>query len=92
VVTLVILKKPGTRRMISVRLPTGNSDPGEPRSFLLVGDGSLAPDGKIEVPVMENDAVFTGDFVMTVHRAWDAVRDFVRTGSVGGIGQPAVIT
>jgi hypothetical protein len=53
----------------------------EPKSFLLVGDDSLPPDGKVEVPIMDDDVVFTGDFVMSVDRAWDAVRDFVRTGS-----------
>jgi hypothetical protein len=59
----------------------------DPKSFLLVGDGSLPPDGKVDVPIMDADSGFTGDFVMSVDRAWDAVRDFVRTGSPAGLGE-----
>jgi hypothetical protein len=63
------------------------TDSEEPKSFLLVGDGSLAPDGTVDVPFMDDDAGFTGDFVMSPDRAWDAVREFVRIGSVGGMGE-----
>ena len=59
----------------------------DPKSFLLVGDGSLAPHGTVDVPVMDEDAVFSGDFVMTVDRAWEAVREFARTRSVAGLGE-----
>jgi hypothetical protein len=59
----------------------------DPKSFLLVGDGSVPPDGKVDVPVMDDDAGFTGHLVMSVDRAWDAVRDFVRTGSPADLGE-----
>jgi hypothetical protein len=59
----------------------------DPKSFLLVGDGSVPPDGTVDVPGMDADSVFSGDFVMSVDRAWDAVRDFVRTGSTTGLGE-----
>jgi len=36
---------------------------------------------------MDEDAVFSGDFVMTVDRAWEAVREFVSSGSVDGLGE-----
>jgi hypothetical protein len=58
-----------------------------PKSFLLVGDGSVPPDATVEVPIMDEDGVFAGNFVMSVDRVWTAVRDFVRTGSTGGLGE-----
>jgi len=48
---------------------------------LLVGDGTVPRDEAVEVPVMDELAIFTGYFVMGVDRAWDAVESFVRTGS-----------
>ena len=63
------------------------SDLEAPVSSLLVGDGSVPPEARIEVPVMDELADFTGDFVMNVDRAWAAVRDFVRTGSAAGLGE-----
>jgi hypothetical protein len=57
-----------------------------PKSLLLVGDGSLPPDTTVQVPIMDEDAVFTGGFVMSVDRAWEAVRGFVRTGSTDALG------
>jgi hypothetical protein len=59
----------------------------DPKCFLLVGDGSVLWDGTVKVPHLEGDAVFTGHFVMRVDRAWDAVREFVRTGSTAGLGE-----
>jgi hypothetical protein len=56
----------------------------QPESVLLRrGDGSVAPDDVVEVPIMDDPATFTGMFVMTVDRAWELIQDFVRTGSVG---------
>ncbi|HEY3002147.1 MAG TPA: hypothetical protein VGJ44_07325 [Kribbellaceae bacterium] len=63
------------------------SDPETPTSSLLVGDGSVPAEAVVDVPVMDDPAVFTGDFVMSVDRAWDAVRDFVRTGSPADLGE-----
>jgi hypothetical protein len=59
----------------------------DPKSFLLVGDGSVPPDGTVDVPGTDTDTGFTGHFVMNVDRAWDAVRDFVRTGSPADLGE-----
>jgi hypothetical protein len=59
----------------------------DPKSFLLVGDGSVPWDGTVKVPHLEGDAVFTGHFVTSVDRAWDAIREFVRTGSPAGSGE-----
>jgi hypothetical protein len=43
----------------------------DPKSFLLVGDGGLPPDATVRVPTMDEDAIFTGLFVMSVDRTWD---------------------
>jgi hypothetical protein len=59
----------------------------DPKSFLLVGDGSVPWDGRVKVPHLEGDAVFTGHFVMGVDRAWAVLRGFVRTGSAAGLGE-----
>jgi hypothetical protein len=57
------------------------------RSFLLAGDGSVPKEAYVEVPVMDELARFTGDVVLDVHRAWDRVRAFVRTGRAGDVGE-----
>ncbi|MFE1833915.1 hypothetical protein [Streptomyces sviceus] len=54
---------------------------------LLVGDGSVSPDGEVDVPVMDELATFTGDFVMGADRAWDVMENFVRAGTVEGLGE-----
>ena len=59
----------------------------EERVSLLVGDGSVSPEGQFDVPVMDELGTFTGDFVMRVDRAWDVMENFVRTGTVEGLGE-----
>lgn len=54
---------------------------------LLVGDGSVSPEGEVDVPVMDDLGTFTGDFVMGVDRAWDFTENFVRAGTVEGLGE-----
>ncbi|MFD7771115.1 hypothetical protein [Streptomyces sp. NPDC059787] len=54
------------------------------RMSLLVGDGTVPSEAGVEVPIMDNLAVFTGDFVLDVDRAWDVVHDFARTRAAGG--------
>ncbi|MDH6221672.1 hypothetical protein [Streptomyces pseudovenezuelae] len=54
---------------------------------LLVGDGSVSPEGQVDVPVMDDLGTFTGDFVMRVDRAWDVIENFVRAGTVEGLGE-----
>jgi hypothetical protein len=58
-----------------------------PKSFLLVGDGSVPPDDTVDMPIMDEDSSFTGHFIMSVDRAWKAVRDFAGTGSPDGLGE-----
>ncbi|MBO3743896.1 hypothetical protein [Actinoplanes flavus] len=55
--------------------------------FLLGGDGTVDSIAEVEVPVIDDAAVFTGDFVLDVDQAWDRVRSFVRTGSPRRLGQ-----
>jgi hypothetical protein len=54
---------------------------------LLVGDGSVPWDETVEVPVMDELAIFTGYFVLGVDRAWGVVHSFVRTGAFTDLGE-----
>jgi hypothetical protein len=56
--------------------------------FLLAGDGSMADDQTVLVPVMDDidDAEFTGAFVLSAGLACAAVREFLRRGSVDDVG------
>jgi hypothetical protein len=49
------------------------------RSFLLAGDDIAAADTVVDVPVMDDLGLFTGNFVVSVDRAWAIVRDFIQT-------------
>ncbi|WP_020136589.1 hypothetical protein [Streptomyces sp. 351MFTsu5.1] len=57
------------------------------RISLLVGDGTVPPEAEVDVPVMEELAVFTGDFVLETDRAWELVLDFTQTWAVGPLGE-----
>ncbi|MFD7389337.1 hypothetical protein [Streptomyces sp. NPDC059852] len=57
------------------------------KSSLLVGDGTAAADAVVQVPIMDDLVVFSGDCVVDVDRAWALVRDFIRTGVPGELGQ-----
>ncbi|MGW6904987.1 hypothetical protein [Streptomyces sp. NPDC054940] len=57
------------------------------RSSLLVGDGTAVADAVVDVPVMDDLAAFSGDFVLTVDRAWALVRNFIQTGVPGELGE-----
>jgi hypothetical protein len=61
------------------------SDP--ERMSLLVGDGTVPPGAEVEVPIMDDLAVFTGDFVLNVDRAWELVHDFTQTRAAGPLGE-----
>ncbi|MGW1963758.1 hypothetical protein ACWCPD_26435 [Streptomyces sp. NPDC001935] len=56
-------------------------------SSLLVGDGSSAADVVVHVPIMDDLAVFSGDCVLSVDRAWAVVRNFIRTGRPYELGE-----
>lgn len=57
------------------------------RSFLLVGDGSAAADAVVRVPIMDDLAVFSGECVLAVDRAWAFVRNFIQAGRPGELGE-----
>ncbi|MGA5018749.1 hypothetical protein F6Q10_30905 [Streptomyces vinaceus] len=57
------------------------------KSYLLVGDGTAAADAVVRVPIMDDLAVFSGDCVVAVDRAWALVRDFIGTGAPGELGE-----
>ncbi|MFF4883532.1 hypothetical protein ACFY2D_11980 [Streptomyces nigra] len=57
------------------------------KSSLLVGDGTAAADAVVEVPIMDDLAVFSGDCVVAVDRAWAFVRDFIQTRAPGELGE-----
>jgi len=40
------------------------------RGCLLVGDGTVPSGAEVEVPIMDDLAAFTGDFVLDIDRAW----------------------
>ena len=50
------------------------------------GDGTVPPVVGVEVPVMDELAWFSGDFVLSVDHAWDVVRRFAVTGHFEGPG------
>jgi hypothetical protein len=56
---------------------------GPERMGLLRGDGSVASDAVVEVPVMDEIAVFSGEVAFGVAAARVVVADFVRTGVLG---------
>lgn len=57
------------------------------RSSLLVGDGSAAADASADIPVMDDVAAFSGDFILTVDRAWAIVGKFIQTGLPVELGE-----
>ncbi|WP_405953582.1 hypothetical protein [Streptomyces phaeochromogenes] len=46
---------------------------------LLVGDDTVLSGAEVEVPIMDDLGMFTGDFVLDVDRAWGLVHDFTQT-------------
>jgi hypothetical protein len=47
---------------------------------LLRGDGSVEAEQVVEVPLYDEDAAFTGDFVVSVDRAQEVLEAFISTG------------
>ncbi|MFI6661229.1 hypothetical protein ACIBL8_37485 [Streptomyces sp. NPDC050523] len=60
---------------------------GTERMSLLVGDGTVPSGAEVEVRIMDDLAVFMGDFVLDVDRAWELVHDFTQTRAVGPLGE-----
>lgn len=57
------------------------------KSSLLVGDATATADAVVQVPIMDDLAVFSGDCVLAVDRAWALVHHFILTGAPGELGQ-----
>ncbi|MGW3917581.1 hypothetical protein ACWEBX_39870 [Streptomyces sp. NPDC005070] len=57
------------------------------RMSLLVGDGTVPSGAEVEVPIMDDLAAFTGDFVLDTDRAWGLVYDFTQTRAAGPLGE-----
>lgn len=57
------------------------------KSFLLVGDGTAAADAVVQVPIMDDLAVLSGDCVVAVDRAWALVCKFIQTKASGELGE-----
>ncbi|MFF0304405.1 hypothetical protein ACFYTV_27310 [Streptomyces sp. NPDC004562] len=56
-------------------------------SSLLVGDGIACADAVVQVPIMDDPTLFSGDCVLAVDRAWALMLDFVQTGRPGDLGE-----
>ncbi|MER8010155.1 MULTISPECIES: hypothetical protein [unclassified Streptomyces] len=54
---------------------------------LLVGDGIVAAEALVGIPVLDDLAAFNGRFVLSVDRAWDLVGHFLATGTPGELGE-----
>jgi hypothetical protein len=56
--------------------------------FLFAGDGSIADDQTVLLPVMDDidDTAFTGAFVLSAGHAYAAIREFLHRGSVDDLG------
>ena len=57
------------------------------RMSLLVGDGTVPSGAEVEVPIMDDLAAFTGDFVLDIDRAWDLLHSFPQTQASGPLGE-----
>ncbi|MFJ4624692.1 hypothetical protein [Streptomyces sp. NPDC088812] len=57
------------------------------RMSLLVGDGTVPSGAEVDVPIMDDLAVFTGNFVLDTDRAWELVHDFTQTWAAGPLGK-----
>jgi hypothetical protein len=57
------------------------------RMSLLAGDGTAPSGVEVEVPIMDDLATFTGDFVLDVDRAWELVHDFTQTRAASPRGE-----
>lgn len=56
---------------------------------LLAGGDAIDAGAVVFVPVLDDieDAPFTGEYVLSAGRAWAAVREFLRDGSVEDLGE-----
>ncbi|MFF8931454.1 hypothetical protein ACF1AO_29775 [Streptomyces longwoodensis] len=57
------------------------------KQSLLIGDGTAPADTAVHVPIMDDLAVFSGDNIVAVDRAWTLIRHFIQTGTPGAPGE-----
>ncbi|MEV8597588.1 hypothetical protein [Streptomyces sp. NPDC052012] len=57
------------------------------KASLLAGDGTAPADAVVQVPIMDDLAVFSGDCVVAVDLAWALVRNFLQTRASGELGE-----
>ncbi|MFJ2925632.1 hypothetical protein ACIPIU_11535 [Streptomyces massasporeus] len=57
------------------------------RSSLLVGDGTVPANAVVQVPIMDEPTVFSGDCALAVDRAWALARSFIQAGRPGELGE-----
>ncbi|MFD9318212.1 hypothetical protein ACFWDQ_10975 [Streptomyces sp. NPDC060053] len=57
------------------------------RMSLLAGDGTVPSGAEVEVPIMDDLALFAGDFVLDIDRAWELVHDFTQTRAASPPGE-----
>lgn len=57
------------------------------RCSLLAGDGTAAADSVVQVPILDDVALFSGDFVLAVDRAWALLGNFIQAGSPCELGE-----
>jgi hypothetical protein len=57
------------------------------RISLLAGDGTVPSSAEVEVPIMDDLAAFTGDYVLHIDRAWDLVHHFTHTRAAETLGE-----
>ncbi|MFJ2397386.1 hypothetical protein ACIOTI_32135 [Streptomyces sp. NPDC087843] len=57
------------------------------RMSLLAGDGTVPSHAEVEVPIMDDLAVFKGDFILDIDLAWDLLHSFTQTQAAGPLGE-----
>ncbi|MFF9165220.1 hypothetical protein ACF081_33850, partial [Streptomyces longwoodensis] len=51
------------------------------KQYLLIGDGTATTDTSVHLPVMDDLAVFSGDNIISIDRAWALIRHYIQTGT-----------
>ncbi|WP_405743255.1 hypothetical protein OG885_44215 (plasmid) [Streptomyces sp. NBC_00028] len=57
------------------------------KSALLIGDATAAADAVVHVPIMDDPAGFSGDYVLATDHAWALIHRFIQTGEPGELGE-----
>ncbi|MFJ8051406.1 hypothetical protein [Streptomyces luteogriseus] len=60
---------------------------GEASVSLLAGDGAYPAEVTVDVPVMDDLATFTGNFVLGIDHAWEIVQNFAQAQRIEESGE-----